>query len=283
MRNFNPSSKDAFSFYENVIESLNSSKKDPEFKERVSLLNSDIEILFKEYNSKFDSDQLESIVANGYGNQEKTDLLNLYKYRRKVLQELKTEITTTEFNRVINTCQNCTINEVNSFDHFLPKGDYPEYSVHPQNLFPSCTYCNGKKSTAWKEGNTRLFLNLYLDRLPDVQYLFVSTEISDNTISARFELENRNNIPIEVFNLIENHYLKLGLLERFAVNIDEVVTSFKTDLDESLVDMSLNNFQQLVHRKNVIKQQKLGINFWKIILENHLVENNDFINFTPPG
>lgn len=72
----------------------------------------------------------------------------------------------------MDTCQYCTLNSVNTLDHIIPKENYPEYAVHPKNLFPACSQCNSKKSNKWLDNNNNFeFINLYSHDLPNLQYL----------------------------------------------------------------------------------------------------------------
>ena len=162
MNNLKNSTINAITFFDDVVNLKKNTKSDPTYKVRVNLLRNDIQNKFNEYDTLFVKNNLVTINPFGYTNQDKVDLLKLYSYQSKIIQKLKNSITTTEHNRIINTCQNCTISEVNSFDHIIPKNEFPEFSVNPKNLFPSCTICNGYKSEVWRHNGTNLFLNLYL-------------------------------------------------------------------------------------------------------------------------
>ena len=39
-------------------------------------------------------------------------------------------------------CAYCLIRPANEVDHFLPKNEYPEYSLFAKNLLPICSKCN---------------------------------------------------------------------------------------------------------------------------------------------
>ena len=43
----------------------------------------------------------------------------------KPFQELLADLTTDEHNRVSKLCPNCTINNVQSLDHCIPKTEFP--------------------------------------------------------------------------------------------------------------------------------------------------------------
>ncbi|WP_220491502.1 MULTISPECIES: hypothetical protein [unclassified Pseudoalteromonas] len=59
-------------------------------------------------------------------------------------------------------------------DHVLGQTEFPEYSVHPKNLFPCCSDCNRKKSDKFVDDKgSQLFLNLFIDDLPKSHYLKV--------------------------------------------------------------------------------------------------------------
>lgn len=137
MNNLKNSTINAITFFDDVVNLKKNTKSDPTYKVRVNLLRNDIQNKFNEYDTLFVKNNLVTINPFGYTNQDKVDLLKLYSYQSKIIQKLKNSITTTEHNRIINTCQNCTISEVNSFDHIIPKNEFPEFSVNPKNLFPS--------------------------------------------------------------------------------------------------------------------------------------------------
>jgi hypothetical protein len=207
----------------------------------------------------------------------KADLLGLYGYRNKVLQELKRTVTTREVHRLISTCQNCTIGEINSFDHAVPKEEFPEFSVHPRNLFPSCSICNGHKSDVWRTGDRRLFLNLYLDRLPSIQYLFVDVTVRPTDIDTTFRVENPGGIDADLFQRIAYHYEKLRLCVRFGENNDKVITPLKNALASSLNHLSLDESVALAQDTARRNRRSFGFNYWKSILELVLLDSDEFL------
>ena len=277
MRNLTSYKDDAFIFFNDVLDGKNTTKKDPNYKDRILVLMPAIREYFTEYDALFEQNNLHKLSCANYEDNTKKDLLSLYAYKRTAFQKLKNLITTSELNRIINTCQNCTINEINSFDHIVPKEEFSEFSVHPKNLFPSCTKCNGHKSTVWREDSKVVFLNLYLDQLPSTQYLFAKPIISNRKISVEFTVSNNNGIEKELFQKIKNHYEKLELCERFKDNIDSVISplkntiaSFKNDLPlERIIEISIET-----SKKNMIA---FGTNYWKSILEMAFLNDSVFM------
>ena len=145
MRKLKAYEQNCFDFHKKVLASKNNTKKDPKYKGRVENLDGDVTQQFNLYDSLFAINNLPLITNRPFDVQSTEDLKKLYSYDLNAIQKLKIKLTTTEAGRIVNTCQNCTINQVNSFDHFVPQSEFPEFSVNPKNLFPSCTECNSKK------------------------------------------------------------------------------------------------------------------------------------------
>ena len=122
-------------------------------------------------------------------------------------------------------CQSCTINDGSTFDHIVPQGEFAEFIVHPKNLINQCGDCNPRKNASWRISGKRTTLNLYLDQLPDVQYLFVTADVGNLAIETNFYLENQHGIDPDLFELISKPYQRLDLFRRFSDAADSVISS----------------------------------------------------------
>lgn len=239
----------------------------------------EIRVLFEQYDLSFAESALDQIQKSVNSSIMKTDLNGLYSYRSKKIRELKTLLTTNENGRINNTCQNCTISEINSFDHFLPQSDYPEFSVNPKNLFPSCSICNGHKSTNWILNGRSLFLNLYLDPLPKMEYLFVHFSIKNETILTNFFLRQPFDMDNDLFELIQSHYERLDLCNRFSLNIDSILTRLINEIVINVETIGLEKFQSIVLKRNKSNRDHMGYNHWHLVLEDTAIRNESFIAF----
>lgn len=270
MKNLNVSSEVPSEFFDSVLASKKNTSGDPTYKARVNEYKANIINHFADYDLRFLNNTLATITPQGYSGQEKEDLLRLYKYGSKPMQRLKVEVTTDINNRIINTCQNCTINAVNSLDHVTPKEELSEFAVHPKNLFPSCTQCNGKKSIYWRSGGQLLFLNLYTDILPNVQYLFVNINYVDNLPLANFSLVNTAGINSALFSTIETHYDRLNLLKRFALSSNEVITDVESEILANKNKLPRQDVIDSVVEHHNLNRNELGFNHWKSLLSIEL-------------
>src|SRR5690606_22514663 len=50
-------------------------------------------------------------------------------------------------------------------DHFLPKSEYPSYSITPTNLIPSCRDCNTDKKQSYPTGSNDQTFHPYFDEV----------------------------------------------------------------------------------------------------------------------
>lgn len=277
MRNLEHYDEDSFDFHQEVIASKRNSAADPNYKDRVTTYNHIISNLFQQYDDSFGIDNLVSLTDYDFGEDEASDLKRLYSYRSEIFQKLKLLLTTTGRGRILNTCQNCTISEINSFDHYVPKEEFPEYSVHPKNLFPSCTKCNSYKGQNWRENGDTKFLNLYVDILPIEQYLFVDINVNGDVISTTFYLSNVNGIDPDLYSRIESHYNELKLFQRYSENSDAVITPIINMISGSIDRMSIEDIVEIIEDTSERNKVSYGYNYWKSVLELELISNDDFI------
>lgn len=278
MKNIKPYSGDCFSFHENVIKSKYNTKSDPDYKNRVELLNPTIKTKIEEYSDMFNTDSLQNIIAVGFNSFNKADLQNLYDYGSKKLQQLKVELTTDKNNRVNNTCQNCTVGEINSFDHYLPQTEFSEFIVNPINLIPSCSKCNSHKSSVWRDNGKRKFLNLYLDKLPDIQYLFVGISVVDNEIDLDYYLDSKNGVDEKLFELLKYHYKKLKLFERFKNNSDTIISELDTEILKYSKRLPIDVIKETIIEECQDNYKLLGRNNWKLVLKVALINDTEYLD-----
>ncbi len=262
-------------FLDNVIKS----KRDPNYKTRITALKPVITPMYDSYDKEFKRKTLVNLSPHGFDEISTSDLLKLYSYKGKHFVNLRKEVTTVLDNRALTTCQNCTIGEVSSLDHFLPKEEFPEFAVHPYNLIPSCGKCNGHKSTIWKNDDKTLFINLYTDILPKEQYLFVKRiDLSDDNVDVTFEVRNDNNIDADTFNLIKNHHDKLKLCERFTLDSHKIITEFIHTIENYPKSCSTADIIESVINTINENKKSFGYNHYAWILKEALICDQPFLD-----
>lgn len=121
----------------------------------------------------------------------------------------------------LDTCPACGEGAVpKTLDHYLPKGDYPQFAITPANLFPMCATCQGAKLEKTGDALTpRYFIHPYFDTfsqpqivqltidgafqtpgfalgphpaLPNIEQVLVGTHLRELDIHARYITFFRN-------------------------------------------------------------------------------------------
>lgn len=270
--NFYPG--DIFQIYDTAV----NRKQDAALRLRLTGIAPQIRVCYNNYRHHFTANTLPSVVADEVGSANKADLMSLYLYKSFVIRSVKRGIREAQLNVISDTCQNCTINSVNSMDHVLPISAFPEFGVHPLNLFPCCSECNSKKNDHIVGGGPGRFLNLYLDQLPNEQYLFpVISQDPDGIYVASFTVDNRNGIDRVLFEIINNHYTALDLCRRMRLASVDTVTNVINQIRIRRANLPVAVITQEiidVARENMMQ---LGPNHFKHLLEISLVQNAGFM------
>jgi len=279
MRKIKKYNGDSFTFHQSVVKSKHHRPKDPTYKDRVNILGPDIQDQFSNHDEAFKKDSLTSLSPKRLTIDQKRDLMALYDYGAKPFQKLNDILRTGENGTRQPICPFCTINNSNTLDHLIPKSEFSELSDHPINLMPCCSECNSKKSSNWRIGNTRKYLNLYLDDLPDVQYLFPNLTITGATITVSFTIDNKHNIDNALFAKIQNHYNDLNLCSRFSQNSDITISELKNTLESNQRYMSKEQLKESIIESENKNRLLYGFNYWKSILKIECCQNNLVFDF----
>ena len=267
---------DPFDFHKEVV----SSKRDDLLRDRLLSLETYIEESYNAYNEKFTNNQLVTLKPIALQPDEQKALKGLYRFKAKSFKDLFFYLTTTKSNKRDMLCPNCTLTDCSQLDHYIPKTEFPEFSANPRNLMQCCSICNQKKLDRWLNGKQAIFLNLYLDDLPQEQYLFVDISIKNGVPIIKFYLKNQTNIDPILFSRIESHYRELDLCKRFVERADSVISEilrdYKAAMQFSITDVV---FIKILMSRAKQEQKDFGFNYWKAILTLECCKSQEFLGF----
>ena len=273
MRKIQHYPNDTFEFHKKAVKRKQASQE----KEILQSVEKDIEDCYAVYNDKFRANSLSSLQPFDTNQQTKDALIGLYQFKRKVFSDLFELLTTTIDNRRDMLCPNCTLTDCSQLDHYMPKSLFPEFSANPLNLMQCCSICNQKKLDRWLNGVHLLFLNLYIDDLPPVQYLFVDITMDNGIPRFRFYLQNPGNIDPILFGRLESHYQGLDLCERFAERADNVISEIHRDYIASKVaNVTPLQFWEMQKSRAMQEQTVFGFNYWRSTLLLECCNNPSF-------
>lgn len=174
MKNVKPFNHDCFEVFNDAVNRKNAGVD----KSALLSIKKEIKNDYNNYKSRFLINNISSIDPNILLVPHKEKLLALYDYQNKAIRNIRKSIEDCQIETIRYTCQNCSLDSISTMDHVLPQFQYPEFAINAYNLFPCCSICNTFKNKAIKDGEGNdIFLNLFLDILPEEQYLFVNMYI----------------------------------------------------------------------------------------------------------
>ncbi|SHH92382.1 hypothetical protein SAMN05444671_4303 [Flavobacterium sp. CF108] len=229
------------------------------------------------YDNNFNQSRLGVLQKNIGFNEISSDIRSLYDYKSVPIRELREAIEKNIPAAIRYTCQYCTLTPTESFDHYLPQEEFPEYVIHTNNLIPCCKTCNGFKSFVWRNfTGMRLFINLYRDPIPQQRFLFVEIlDEGNGDIDFRYYLDNSAGIDNQTFGLLFTHFDRLRLEERMRKKAVGIIS----ELENSILSSKLGLTDIIAEVKATAERNfaSYGSNYWKSIAEIALVESPIFL------
>lgn len=192
------------------------------------------------------------------------------------LSNLKAKIREKQTNILRSECQYCNIGEPNTFDHYLPQADFPEYVALSINLVPCCSRCNYEKGEIWLLGGSRKVINFYYDVLPAVSYLTCVISYTRNIPQATFAI-NPTVIPVGMRTVIINHFTALKLAERFKYKSNSEITDILNAIAPSAGLLTRVQIQTNLRDEAVRMRVAKGANYWRAALRDALSYSNTFL------
>lgn len=241
--------------------------------------STDFPTRFRLYAKNFKSNTLESIKKHAWTDNEKSAMQACYA-KGKSLEKLSAAIYKAQAGPLANICPYCCINVPHERDHYMPKGNFPEFSVHALNIVPSCGRCNKIKSQKWLDKNKkRRILNFYTDSLPEIKYLYAHLrwkKTSSGMIpTAEFKLKKPKNLDAEIFSSIERHFTELHLIDYYRSNTHLGITWILNSV-RHLKDRPKSEIHECLKRINESNAASFGINYWTVTLGSALLEEGSF-------
>ena len=202
------------------------------------------------------------------GHLTKTKLINLYennlRNKNKPARDYYDALLVSSGER----CPFCgDIGHTKNLDHFLPKAHFPEFSVMPLNLVPSCRDCNmGEKGQAYATVEEEQAIHPYVDKDIFFQEQWVYAEyINENDGALRYYVRCPDVWSQEDKNRAENHFNELDLSNRYRLeagkHLSEIIDQ-KRAFEASVIRLAPNVPAQ------AIKDEFINSNLMPIVNSN---------------
>lgn len=205
----------------------------------------------------------------------KSELINLYDYNM-----VQRHPGRTTYDQILvsanEKCPFCGgIGRPKSLDHYLPKANYPQYSVLPQNLIPACRDCNTGKSNdlALEPGQQPIHPYFDHDRFFVDQWVF-GRIIETHPCSIFFFAQMPAGWSEIDFQRASNHFSDFDLSKRYSIQAAEELGVVVDQRKGYLATCSPDEFSNFL--RSVSNAPSLFANHWKKIMYQTLAGNRWF-------
>jgi hypothetical protein len=168
---------------EDVFDLCVSMVKKPALRAKLAALRNEVANQSRNYDAQAASARLFEIAADQlFANVTADELVKVYTGRMVP----KTATGRTIYDRILaqprlGRCPLCGVGTVNSLDHFLPKTRFAILSVTPNNLIPSCSWCQTEKDDYFGTSSRDQLLHPYFDDVDDA--IWLSAEVVEGVPS----------------------------------------------------------------------------------------------------
>lgn len=272
-----------------ILNSLKTTKREGvNNKALESLINySNIDSLFNSYNTLGQNNNLINYTTNSLSFVDPKNIVD--KNRLEALYDQRKDIIKDEIidnqneNEIQGICWYCHLPNIDTLDHFLPKSEFPELSIYPNNLLLCCNSCNSIKNSIYKgpisdSDNTNIlyYVNPYYTDIDTITFLKCEITINGKKINYEYSLDDTKLNTISFGNEIKKQYSQLHLCKKYK----KLSNTLITELTKSFIanpDSNLNNFCDYVKRQCKIERISFGPNYWKCACYDAICNNMQFL------
>lgn len=220
---------------------------------------------------------LERITADTSITADTAKILNDAYKSGKVIDSVKAKITEIMPSAIKEKCPYCMLSEPGTFDHYVGKGNFPEYSILSKNLVPCCSKCNSKKGEKFlSESGKRIFISFYFDKLPKNSFLEVVLDI-EGAVPYIKDMHTSSNTGTHVDEIIESHFTELELYERYMNPMSNKLSLLISRIEGT--KQSRDDIVEVITNEIIALEKIYGSSYWECSLYRAVVSNEDILQY----
>ncbi|WP_332776345.1 hypothetical protein [Polaromonas sp.] len=176
----------------------------------------------------------------------------------------------------LQRCPYCMLNDPRTWDHYLPKDHYPEYSVYHTNMLYVCFGCNHRKWNYY-DPNALLYCHPYFS-IPEADALL---HCSITVAGGRLAIEYYGagvGVLQPQGEIVQRHLTRLGLASRFQGEAASLVSNLIGELRHHFpAGIQAGALRNVLLRRYADARAQLGSNAWDSRLWHGLAACDDFL------
>ncbi|WP_406234143.1 hypothetical protein ACI703_01185 [Isoptericola jiangsuensis] len=208
-------------------------------------------------------------------------LISCYSVNTKALSShkdsiLKSLISQAEIN--VQRCPYCMLNDPKTWDHYMPKDDFPEYSVFHANLLYVCYGCNQRKSNYFSPTEL-VYCHPYFSVDINSAILHCEVKVDKGKLSIDYYGAGYDGYT-EQGNIAQRHLERLGLVDRFKIEASSTVADLISELHQNFPNgVTQSILDGVLQRRYSDSMKKLGCNAWDSRLWHGIAACGEFISY----
>lgn len=175
-------------------------------------------------------------------------------------------------------CPYCGFGQIQDLDHHLPKAIYRLLSIYPANLIPCCATCNRHKPRRPSGKPREHFLNVYLEELPDSDFLIAEATLDAKTggLNVTFEISKTHGMSDELYARLQHHMKEFRLNERYRAQVNIHLSALEEAIETIYTAGGANAVRDFLLRS--ASKSSFGRNDWRVALLRGLAQSAEFCN-----
>ncbi len=209
------------------------------------------------------------------GNVSKSEFVKLYDYYMVKKQPARS-IYDAILVAANDKCPFCGgIGRPKSLDHYLPKANYPQFSVFPHNLVPACRDCNTGKSNSLATNLNEQVLHPYFDDdfYFSVQWIFAMV-VQTEPCSLEFFVSPPDTWQDVQKGRVKQHFNDFDLAKRYSIQTAEELSIVIDQRKGFMKEFTPERFCEYL--QSVVDCTALFANHWKRVMYQALANNEWF-------
>ena len=173
-------------------------------------------------------------------------------------------------------CCYCSDCEPTELDHFLPKSIFPEFSIFPSNLVPTCHECNKFKDDDYPRNNIDYLVHPYYENYAEFEWLMASLRYKDDAPIVIYQIsEVLASTDNDLASRLGHQCRKLQLFRRYAYRAMQEVSCIKHRIIDLHTKGGIDAVRQHLEGE-AMSRKKLNKNSWQTALYNCLANDEQF-------
>lgn len=212
---------------------------DGDLRIRLNALTNAIGLAASDYHQSASDKQLYTLPTNDCGNDDialgtvtKKELTNVYSTHMVGKTKPARAIYDSLLSRApLGRCPFCGMGHASTLDHYLPKTKYPQLSVVPFNLVPSCKDCNTGKNAAVSSTAGDQSLHPYYDHqsFVDEQWIYADV-IHTSPVTIHFYVHAPNHWDEISRKRVQSHFIDFNLAARYSIEASNQIACLRDTL-----------------------------------------------------